>query len=193
MLAVGLDAESLMQTIDGKARDEFGQRASVAAINSPSAVTVAGDSDVLDDIAGSWTRPQIFNRYLSVKVPYHTHYMDAVKDDLVTRVRGSVVESGDAAAVFDGHRRTVGRICRPAPRTGGRTPAPPFFSNRRYAACWMTDTPTSSSWARIPSWRRRSSKPRGKQRVSVMATQRRDHDDGRTLTELRWRTALSRP
>ena len=30
----------------------------------------------------------------------------------------------------------------------------------------------------------------GKQRVSVMATQRRDHDDSRALAQLRWRTAL---
>ena len=51
MLAVGLDAETLMRTLDEKTIDEFGRRVSVAAINSPSAVTVAGDGDVLEDIA----------------------------------------------------------------------------------------------------------------------------------------------
>ena len=88
MLAVGLDAESLMRTIDGKALDEFGRRLSVAAINSPSAVTVAGDSDLLDDMARQLDEAGIFNRYLSVKVPYHTHYMEAVKDDLFSAFEG---------------------------------------------------------------------------------------------------------
>ena len=77
---------------------------SVAAINSPSAVTVAGDGDVLDDVARQLDEAGIFNRYLSGKVPYHTHYMDAVKDDLLERLRGAVLESGYAAAVFDGDR-----------------------------------------------------------------------------------------
>ena len=96
MLAVGLDAESLMQTIDGRALDEFGQRVSVAAINSPSAVTVAGDGDVLDEIARQLDEAGIFNRYLSGKVPYHTHYMDAVKDDLINALEGL---SSEAAAL----------------------------------------------------------------------------------------------
>jgi acyl transferase domain-containing protein len=88
MLAVGLDAESLLQALDDKTRGEFGRRVSVAAINSPSAVTIAGDGDVLDDIARRCDDSEIFNRYLTGKVPYHTHYMDAVKDDLVTALAG---------------------------------------------------------------------------------------------------------
>ena len=55
----------------------------MAAINSPSAVTIAGDGDVLDDIARQLDEAGVFNRYLSGKVPYHTHYMEAVKDDLL--------------------------------------------------------------------------------------------------------------
>lgn len=81
MLAVGLSAESLTQTIDIATFDE---RVSIAAINSPSAVTVAGDRDVLDDIARHLDELGIFNRLLTGKVPYHTHYMDRVKDDLCT-------------------------------------------------------------------------------------------------------------
>ena len=60
----------------------------MAAINSPSAVTVAGDSDLLDDMARQLDEAGIFNRYLSVKVPYHTHYMEAVKDDLFSAFEG---------------------------------------------------------------------------------------------------------
>lgn len=82
MLAVGLSAEKLLQTVDAATVAEFGHRASVAAINSPLAVTIAGDGDVLDEIARQLDDLEVFNRYLPVKVPYHTHYMDMVKDDL---------------------------------------------------------------------------------------------------------------
>ncbi len=96
MLAVGLSAESLMETIDDKARDDFGRRVSIAAINGPSAVTIAGDSDVLHDIACQLDHLEIFNRFLTGKVPYHTHYMDAVKDELHSALEGL---SSDAATI----------------------------------------------------------------------------------------------
>ncbi|UUO01999.1 type I polyketide synthase [Mycolicibacterium novocastrense] len=82
MLAVGLDTDSLMAALDEEMRQEFGGRVSVAAVNSPSAVTIAGDGDVLDDIASRLDDEGVFTRYLTGKVPYHTHYMDAIKKDL---------------------------------------------------------------------------------------------------------------
>ncbi|OBG99334.1 polyketide synthase [Mycobacterium sp. E136] len=82
MLAVGLDAESLMAALDDATREEFGRRVSVAAINSPSAVTIAGDGEVLDAIAHRLDDAGVFRRYLTGKVPYHTHYMDAIRSDL---------------------------------------------------------------------------------------------------------------
>ncbi len=88
MLAVGLSAEKLLQTVDAATVAEFGHRASVAAINSPLAVTIAGDGDVLDEIARQLDDLEVFNRYLPVKVPYHTHYMDMVKDDLYEAFEG---------------------------------------------------------------------------------------------------------
>jgi acyl transferase domain-containing protein/acyl carrier protein len=88
MLAVGLSAESLLHTIDAKTHDDMGPRFSIAAINSPSSITVAGDSDVLDDIAHQLDEAGIFNRFLTVKVPYHTHYMDTVKDELYSALEG---------------------------------------------------------------------------------------------------------
>ena len=96
MLAIGLGADLLMQAIDDKTLDEIGRRVSIAAINSPSAVTLAGDGEVLDNIAGQLDEAKIFNRYLTVKVPYHTHYMDAVKDDLYSALEKL---SSDAAAI----------------------------------------------------------------------------------------------
>ncbi len=83
MLAVGLSAESFMQKIDARTRDAIGQRVSIAAINGPSTVTLAGDSDVLGDIARQLDELAIFNRLLHGKVPYHTHYMDTIKEELL--------------------------------------------------------------------------------------------------------------
>ncbi|MCV7423896.1 type I polyketide synthase [Mycobacterium yunnanensis] len=88
MLAVGLDAEALMGVLDEPTRDEFHRRVSIAAINSPSSVTIAGDAEVLDDVARQLDDAQVFNRSLAVKVPYHTHYMDLVKDDLFAAFEG---------------------------------------------------------------------------------------------------------
>ena len=96
MLAVGLSAELFMQTIDAGTLDDIGQRISIAAINSPSAVTVAGDGDALDKIARQLDEREIFNRFLTGKVPYHTHFMDAVKDDLYSAFEGL---SPDAATI----------------------------------------------------------------------------------------------
>jgi acyl transferase domain-containing protein/acyl carrier protein len=83
MLAVGLSAESFMQKVDAETHDAIGRRVSIAAINGPSTVTVAGDGDVLDDIARQLDEREIFNRFLNGKVPYHTHYMDTIKADLL--------------------------------------------------------------------------------------------------------------
>lgn len=88
MLAVGLDAEALTQALDEQTREEFGHRVSIAAINSPSAVTIAGDADILDDIAQRLDDAEVFNRYLSGKVPYHTHYMEEIKEELHAAFEG---------------------------------------------------------------------------------------------------------
>jgi acyl transferase domain-containing protein/acyl carrier protein len=87
MLAVGLSAEAFMATIDAEARDAVGKRVSIAAVNGPSTVTVAGDGDALEEIARHFDDMQIFTRFLNGKVPYHTHYMDTIKDDLVSAFR----------------------------------------------------------------------------------------------------------
>jgi acyl transferase domain-containing protein/acyl carrier protein len=77
MLAVGLSAESFMETVDIRGQ------ISIAAINGPSTVTVAGDGNILAGIADRLDELQIFNRFLNGKVPYHTHYMDSIKDQLI--------------------------------------------------------------------------------------------------------------
>ncbi|WP_200846182.1 type I polyketide synthase [Mycolicibacterium vanbaalenii] len=180
MLAVGVDADSLMHVIDTEALGEFGRRVSVAAVNSPSAVTVAGDRDVLDDIARQLDSAGIFNRYLSGKVPYHTHYMEAVKKDLVSAFEGlsskaaaiplystvtgeQLDEYDDGAAYWwQNTRATV--LFEPAIRRmldDGHTHFVELGPHPVLAASIFETA--------------------GKQRVSVTPTQRRDEDDSRTL------------
>ena len=180
MLAVGLDAESLMRTIDVKAADELGRRVSVAAINSPSAVTIAGDSDLLEDIARQLDEAGIFTRYLSVKVPYHTHYMEAVKDDLFSAfdglsskaatlplystVTGEELDIYQAGAAYWWQNTRATVLFEPAIRRMLDDGYTHFVELGPHPVLAPSILETADT-----------------QRVSVMATQRRDHDDSRTL------------
>jgi len=180
MLAVGLDAETLMQILDEKILDQFGRRVSVAAINSPSAVTVAGDADVLEDIARHLDEAQIFNRYLAVKVPYHTHYMETIKDDLHTAfaslsskaatlplystVTGELLDRYDAGAAYWWQNTRATVLFEPAMRRmldDGYTHFVELGPHPVLAASILESA--------------------GTQRVSVDASQRRGQDDARTL------------
>ncbi|GAB2711524.1 SDR family NAD(P)-dependent oxidoreductase [Nocardia thraciensis] len=78
MLAVGLsqtEARELLTDIDA---------VDVAAINSPSAVTLSGPADPLAKIAERLTADGVFARLLRVEVPYHSHLMDPILDELRT-------------------------------------------------------------------------------------------------------------
>ncbi|OPX12564.1 type I polyketide synthase [Mycobacterium sp. AT1] len=180
MLAVGLDAETLMATVDQKTLDEFTRRVSIAAINSPSAVTVAGDAEVLDDLARQLDDAQVFNRHLAVKVPYHTHYMDLVKDELF-----------DA---FDGLSSNQATIPLYSTVTGER-----LDGYTAGAAYWWQNTRATVLFE--PALRRMLDdgythfvelgphpvlaasifETAGTEKALVLAAQRRNDDDGRTL------------
>lgn len=79
MLAVGMTRET-----QEKAVRDAGPLVSVAAINSPSAVTLSGDAAALEDMAATAEKFGIFHRFLAVEVPYHSHLMDPLRDDLLT-------------------------------------------------------------------------------------------------------------
>ena len=180
MLAVGLSAETLMQTLDADAAAEFGHRVSIAAINSPFAVTVAGEQDVLAEIVRQLDEAEVFNRYLAVKVPYHTHFMDLVRDDLF--------------AAFDGLSSAQSRIPLYSTVTGERLTdyaagAAYWWQNCRAtvlfeaAARRMLDDGYTHFIELGPHPVLASSilEIAGSQGVAVVATQRRGDDDARTL------------
>ncbi|GET39294.1 acyl transferase domain-containing protein [Microseira wollei NIES-4236] len=77
MLAVGLSLKEAEQALIG-----YETCVSVAAVNSPSAVTLAGASTPLEEIAKSLELKQIFCRFLQVEVAYHSPLMEPFKADL---------------------------------------------------------------------------------------------------------------
>lgn len=180
MLAVGLDAASLMEVVDETVRDEFGRRISVAAVNSPSATTIAGDPDAIEGIRRQLNESGVFNRYLPGNIPYHTHYMDSVRDDLFnafeslsskaatlplySTVTGEQLDGYDAGAAYWWQNTRATVLFEPAIRRM----LDDGFAHFVHLGPHPVLAPAIFETA-------------GSQRISVMATQRHDHDDCRTL------------
>lgn len=61
----------------------YGDRVSLAAVNSPASVTLSGDPVALEEVAGALRAEQVFARFLPVRVPYHSAGMDPIKDELL--------------------------------------------------------------------------------------------------------------
>ncbi|MFE7188228.1 amino acid adenylation domain-containing protein [Kitasatospora sp. NPDC057541] len=78
MLAVALtEAEALRRL------RPYGDAVSVAAVNSPGSLTLAGDEAALAELAAALTAEQVFARPLTVEVPYHSARMELIKDELL--------------------------------------------------------------------------------------------------------------
>ncbi|MEV7831701.1 amino acid adenylation domain-containing protein [Streptomyces subrutilus] len=61
----------------------YGDAVSVAAVNGPTSLTLAGDEGALAELAAALTAEQVFARPLAVEVPYHSAGMDPIKDELL--------------------------------------------------------------------------------------------------------------
>lgn len=83
MLAVGL---SLEQCVDVLAQTNGD--VSIAAINSPSSITLAGDARSLEAIAAYLTKIGEFNRFLQVEIAYHSPFMEPLKPEVRTVLAG---------------------------------------------------------------------------------------------------------
>jgi len=55
----------------------------IAAINSPTSVTLAGDTAQLQTLSKDLEKEGIFQRMLDVEVPYHSHLMDPILPELL--------------------------------------------------------------------------------------------------------------
>lgn len=83
MLATGLSTDQATHYCKG-----YEDLVSVAAVNSPAAVTLAGDGEALTAIAERLERDSVFNRFLQVEVAYHSPQMDVLKPDLRKALEG---------------------------------------------------------------------------------------------------------
>ncbi|WP_052488514.1 non-ribosomal peptide synthetase/type I polyketide synthase [Streptomyces sp. 150FB] len=83
MLAVSLpEAEALRRV------RPYAGRVSVAAVNSPTAITLAGDEHALTELAAELHAEGVFAKPLAVRVPYHSACMDPIRDELLSSLAG---------------------------------------------------------------------------------------------------------
>jgi acyl transferase domain-containing protein/NADPH:quinone reductase-like Zn-dependent oxidoreductase/SAM-dependent methyltransferase/acyl carrier protein len=78
MLSVALSLEEARTLL----ADGFEKVVSVAAINSPSDVTLSGESESLERIAEMLQSKDVFHSFLQVEVPYHSSKMDPLESEL---------------------------------------------------------------------------------------------------------------
>jgi 1-acyl-sn-glycerol-3-phosphate acyltransferase len=83
MLAAGDRLEVLQPLLD-----RYPGRVAVAAINSPTSVTLCGDHDAIAEIATVLEERRTFCRVMSVDVPYHSHYLDMIQDPTLEVLAG---------------------------------------------------------------------------------------------------------
>ncbi|MFD5466132.1 amino acid adenylation domain-containing protein [Kitasatospora sp. NPDC127059] len=83
MLAVGLPEAEAERRIR-----PYRDLVSLGAVNSPSAVTLAGDTEALRELAGELDRQGVFARFLDVEVPYHSVRMDPIREELLAALAG---------------------------------------------------------------------------------------------------------
>ena len=78
MAAVGLSHAEARKAI-GDQED----RVQVAVINSPAMVTLAGDTEPLEEMVGRLEAEGRFVRWLRIDYAFHTHQMDPIRDELL--------------------------------------------------------------------------------------------------------------
>ncbi|MFE9607243.1 amino acid adenylation domain-containing protein [Streptomyces sp. NPDC006012] len=83
MLAVSLSEDEAERRVA-----PYADRVSVAAVNSPTAITLAGDKDALAELALQLRAEDVFAKFLTVRVPYHSPRMDPIKDELLSSLAG---------------------------------------------------------------------------------------------------------
>lgn len=84
MLAASITVEKAKELI-GK----DGDRIQIATINGPQILTISGDEEPLIRISQELEKQNIFNRFVKVKVPYHSYLMEPLKEE-ITDVLGKV-------------------------------------------------------------------------------------------------------
>lgn len=82
MVAVGISREEAQKAIQG-----YEDQVSIAVTNSPNSVTLVGDADALETVIQPLREREIFCKYLRVEVPYHSHYMNPLREELLEALK----------------------------------------------------------------------------------------------------------
>lgn len=78
MLAVGLSLDAARREIRGMEAE-----VSIAAINGPKMVALSGNTHAIARIAAKLDQQDVFHRMLKVNVPFHSHHMEPLKEELI--------------------------------------------------------------------------------------------------------------
>lgn len=60
---------------------------SIGAVNGPEMIVLSGDEAPLVKIAEELEKKDIFNKFLRVTVPFHSHHMEPLKDELINSLK----------------------------------------------------------------------------------------------------------
>ncbi len=85
MLAVSLTASEVQEYLDRY------DSVDIVAINSNSGLTLVGEEADLNEIDNELREKKIFSKFLRVNVPFHSHYMEEIRDDFVEGVKDVVL------------------------------------------------------------------------------------------------------
>ena len=83
MLAVGVSSDEAEELIE-----PYGDGLSIAAVNSPVSVTIAGDGVVIDRLHAALEDRQLFCQKLHTEIAYHSGQMDGIRDDFLASLNG---------------------------------------------------------------------------------------------------------
>jgi acyl transferase domain-containing protein/NADPH:quinone reductase-like Zn-dependent oxidoreductase/ubiquinone/menaquinone biosynthesis C-methylase UbiE len=85
MMAVGLSEEDARNEI-AELGNTFG-KAVVACVNSPRGVTISGDATAVEHLQKALEIKGVFARLLQVDTAYHSHHMQAIAEEYLTRLK----------------------------------------------------------------------------------------------------------
>jgi acyl transferase domain-containing protein/acyl carrier protein len=83
MLAVKVSPEAARELAAA-----FGDRVELAAVNSPSSVTLSGEAGPLEEIAALLEERGVFHRFLKVRYAFHSEQMRPVRSELLSALEG---------------------------------------------------------------------------------------------------------
>lgn len=81
MLAIGLAATEAEKLIEN-----YKEQIDIATINGPTMITLSGDAQPLKFIAAQLSAQGIFNKFVNVTIPYHSHHMDPLAEELIEQL-----------------------------------------------------------------------------------------------------------